>query len=505
MNLSARVSNTNHVKYLLARALVCSILLILPSCKIIPGLRDAEPAPPLPATFNGITSPDNSAHLGVDEFFRDPILTSLIDQALVGNRELRILEEEVQIARNEILARQGAYCPFVTFGASTGLDRPSLFTPLGAAEKQLEYQPGKHFPDPLGNFLGGFGMFWQLDIWRELRNARDAARQRYLAAMERRNYFVTRLVAEVAENYYGLMALDNRLEILNKTIQLQEQSRKFAKAKMDAGKGTALAVQRFEAEVRKNQSEKLIVHQQIIEVENRINFLMNRFPQPVDRVAAGFLDLTINALSVGAPAQLLLNRPDIRQAERELEAAGLDVQVARAHFFPKVDITAGVGYQAFSPQYLFNPEALIYSVAGNLAQPVINLKAIKAEYQSANAKQLQTVYNYQRIILNAFTEVINRMSKVENYSQSIDLKKGQLQALEASVQSANKLFQNARVEYVEVLLAQRDLLEAKTVLIETKREQLAAIVNVYQALGGGVVMGLPRPILSPPLMLPPAP
>jgi NodT family efflux transporter outer membrane factor (OMF) lipoprotein len=452
-----------------------------------------------------VASPENSAQLGIEEFFNDSTLALLIDQALAGNRELRILNEEVQIARNDILARQGAYLPFVTVGGNVGLDRPSAFTPLGTAERQLEYLPGKHFPDPLGNFIGGFNLFWQLDIWRELRNARDAAAQRYIAAMDRKNYFVTRLVAEIAENYYGLMALDQRLGVLDQTIKLQEDSRKLAKAKMDAGKGTALAVQRFQAEVRKNQSEKLIVYQQIVEVENRINFLLNRYPQPVERKSAGFLDLNIHMLSVGVPPQLLQNRPDIRQAERELEAAGLDVKVARAHFFPRLDITSGVGYQAFSPEYLFRPEALIYSVAGNLAAPLINKKAIRAEYLSANAKQLETVYNYQRVILNAFTEVINRVAKVENYSNSIAIKKQQLQALEASVNTATKLYQNARAEYIEVLFAQRDRLEATTVLIETKREQLSAIVNAYQALGGGVLVGVPKPRLAPPVVLPPDP
>src|SRR5262249_11291771 len=149
-------------------------------------------------------------------------------------------------------------------------DRPSLFTPLGAAEKNLEFLPGRHFPDPLPNYMGGFNLFWQLDIWRQLRNARDAAAQRYFAVNERRNYFVTRLIAETAENYYKLMALDKRLENLDQTIQLQEQSLNIARAKMKAGRGTELAVQRFLAEVRKNQSEKLIVRQDIIETENRI-------------------------------------------------------------------------------------------------------------------------------------------------------------------------------------------------------------------------------------------
>ena len=376
------------------------------------------------------------------------------------------------------------------------MDKHSLYTPLGAVEKNLEYAPGKHFPDPVPDFLLSLNFFWRPDIWRGLRNARDAAQQRYFAAIERRNFFVTRLVAEVAENYYGLMALDRRLENLDKTIALQEQSLEIAKARMRAARGTELAVQRFQAEVRKNQSEKLIVNQEIVEVENHINFLVNRVSVPVVRMTTGFFDLNIHALSVGVPSQLLQYRPDIRQAERELEAAGLDVKVARSHFFPDVTITGAVGYQAFNPKYLFNtPDALIYNAAGDLVAPLINRKAIKAEYLTSNAKQLASVYNYQRLILNAFTEVLTRVSKVENYRKSIEIKKRQLESLEASVDVAGKLFQNPRVgagvEYLEVLLAQRDLLEARTVLIETERQQLSATVNAYQALGGGDLLSIP--------------
>jgi multidrug efflux system outer membrane protein len=512
MHLSVRLLSPGRVRHALARALACSLLLLLPSCSI-PPLRHADPAPALPAGFDGAAGPANapqqlppaepgpdhpagcdgaagpanSAQVGIGEFFNDPLLQHLIEQGLAGNRELKILNEEVQIAKNEILGRQGAYLPFLSFESHALVDKPSFFTPLGAAEKDLEYLPGKHFPDPLPDFLLALNLSWQLDIWRELHNARDAAAQRYLAACEHRNYFVTRLVAEIAENYYSLLALDNRIETLDQTIALQEQSLKLARARREAARGTELPVQRFRAEVRKNQAEKLIIKQAIVEAENRINFLVNRFPQPVERRSAGFLDLTIHALSVGVPAQLLHNRPDIRQAEHELVAAGLDVNVARAHFFPKCDITGGVGYEAFALKYLFwTPDALLYNIAGNLTAPLINKKAIQADYKSANARQLESVYNYQRVVLNAFTEVVNRVSMVGNYSRSIEIKRQQLEALEASVDTATKLFQAARAEYVEVLLAQRDLLEARMVLIETKKEQLSAIVNVYQALGGGV-------------------
>lgn len=522
MNIPVRISTVLRKKYLvvIARVIACSTLLIFPACRI-PKLGQAESGPVLPAGFNSAPGPEtvatprqlatgaglgggvlggwvakenaaakssdseNSAQLGVDEFYNDPKLTELIQQAVLGNRELKILDQEIQIASNEILARQGAYLPFVTFGTGGGIEKTSRYTRNGAVEDQLTILPGKTFPNPLPNTQAGLNFSWELDIWRKLRNARDAAEQQFLAAIEKRNYFVTRLVAEIAENYYRLMALDQRLEILDKTIEIQVKSLEVSKAFKEAGRLTELPVQRFQAEVRKNQSEKLIVQQEVVEAENRINFLTNRFPAPVDRVSAGFFDLTIRPLSVGLPSQLLLNRADIRQAERELTAAGLEVKVARARFYPTLSISAGVGYEAFNPRYIFNPEAFAANVAGNLVAPLINKREIQAVYLTANAKQLESIYNYQRVILNAYIEVVNRVTMAENYRKSIEIKKRQLESLEASVVTATLLFQNARAEYVEVLLVQRDLLEARTVLIETKKQQLTAVVNAYQALGGG--------------------
>lgn len=484
MNRSASCSNAAHKN--IALSLAMAWIALLPGCGI-PKLHCAQPSAPLPDTYNGLVTPDNSAQLGWCQFFDDPHLTGLISQALVGNQELRILNEDIRIANYEILARSGEYLPFVTFGSRAGLEKSSRFTREGAVEDQLQVAPGKAFPDPLPDFLMAANVSWEIDIWRKLRNARDAASLRFLGTRDGRNYTVTRLIAEVAENYYELLALDNRMAALDRTIEIQQQSLEIAEAKKAAARETELAVQRFQAEVRKNQSERFIIQQEIVETENRINFLVGRYPQPVERNSANYIDLQLHALNVGVPAQLLQNRSDIRQAERELAAAGLDVRVARARFYPSLNISAGVGYRAFNPRYLFNsPESLIYNVGGDLIAPLVNKRAIQADYMSANAMQLQKLYDYQRTILNAFTEVINRISKVENYGQSIEIKKQQLASLEASVESASLLFQNARAEYMEVLLAQRDLMEARMVLIRTKQEQLAAIVNAYQALGGGV-------------------
>lgn len=507
MNRSASCSNANTTKKRKRSiALGMGLLLSMPGC-CIPGLQKAEPPAPLPCDFNGVATQDSSSMLGWHEFFNDPVLSGLIDQALVGNQELKIINQRVQIANFEIQARRGALFPFVGLRAGADLDKPSLFTPQGAVENQLQPFPGKNFPEPLPNFLVAADVTWEIDIWRKLRNARDAATLRYLGTQDGQNYMVTRLVAEVAENYYELMALDNRMDALDRTIQIQEQSLQMAGARKEAGRDTELSVQRFLAEVRKNQSEKLIIKQEIVEVENRINFLLGRYPQYVDRDATKFLSLQLQQLSVGFPAQLLQNRADIRQAERELQAAGLDVRVARARFYPSLNLRAGVGYEAFNTRYLFNsPDSLIYGVGGDLIAPVINRKAIQADYLTANAEQLQAIYDYQQTVLTAFTEVVNRLSKVENYGKSIEIKREQLASLEASVDSATKLFQSARVEYMDVLFSQRDLMDARMVLIETKQQQLAAVVNAYQALGGGSapstgIAALPTPLPPPEIIL----
>ncbi|MFO0976773.1 MAG: TolC family protein [Planctomycetaceae bacterium] len=495
-------ANSRSAKLALRFVVTTILLLSIPACRI-PGLRGARPSTPRPESFNLQTADDSeeqaddgttetakveasTGKVEFHQFFDDPLLTSLIDQAFVNNQELKILAEDIQIARNEVYRRRGAYLPFGFFGARAGLDKPSAFSRAGAVEENLTAR-GHSFPEPLPEFLVAANVSWEIDIWKKLRNAQCAAYLRYLGTAEGRNYVATRLIAEISGNYYELVALDKRLETLDRTIALQEESLRFAKLAKDAGRGTELAVQRFEAEVRKNQSEKLIIAQDILEAENRINFLTGRYPQAVERKAADFFETNIHPLSAGVPSELLRNRSDIRSAERKLQAAGLDIRVARARFYPSLIINAGVGYNAFDSKYLFStPESLIYNLAGDVVAPLINRNAIKADYYDANAEQLQAVYDYQQTVLNAFTEVINRMSKVDNYGKSLEIKRQQLEALEASVDVATKLFQNARAEYVDVLLAQRDLQDARMVIIETKKQQLTAVVDSYQALGGGI-------------------
>ncbi len=428
----------------------------------------------------------NSISVNWKEFFEDPYLTALIDSALINNKEINILLQKISIASNEIQARKGEYKPFLNAGVGAEVEKVGAYTRNGAVEENLEIEEGKAFPELLSNIQLGLYASWELDVWKKLRNAQQVAVLEYMATLEGRNFLVTNLVAEIANSYFELLALDNQLANLEQNIQIQQDALEVVKLLQQAARANSLAIKRFEAEVQKNQSEIYNLKQQIVETENRINFLVGRGPQPVPRNSDNFIDLMPKMVQSGIPSQLLENRPDIRQAELELKAAALNIEVAKANFYPSFGIKAGLGYQAFNPKYLLStPKSLLFSLAGDAMAPLVNRNAIEAEYQTANAQQIKAAYEYEQVILNAYREVANQLSNVDNLQQNYQLKTQQVAALTESIEISNQLFQSARADYMEVLLTQRDALEAKMELIETKKEQMSAMVDLYKALGGG--------------------
>lgn len=440
----------------------------------------------VPASYNNSKDSVNTAKVRWKDFFTDSDLAALIDTALKNNQELNIVMQEINIAKNEVRGRKGAYLPYVGIGAGAGVEKVGRYTSQGASDAVTYIAPGQATPDVLPNYLLGLNVSWEVDIWRKLRNSRKSAIYRYLSTTEGKNFMVTNLVAEIANSYYELMALDNQLDILKKNIEIYQNSLEIVKLEKQSAKVTELAVRRFEAEVLKNQSRQFYIMQQITQTENRINFLVGRFPRPVSRNSQAFPNLVPDSIHAGIPSQLLENRPDIKQAEKALMAAKLDVRAAKAEFYPSFIITAGAGYGAFNPAYLIKtPQSLLYSLAGNLVAPLVNRNAIKANYYSATSRQIQAVYNYERTILNAHIEVVNQLSNISNLKKSYDLKAQQVQTLTQSIDISTGLFKSARADYMEVLLTQRDALESKFELIETKKQQMNARVNIYRALGGG--------------------
>ncbi|MBC7696692.1 MAG: TolC family protein [Burkholderiales bacterium] len=475
--------NIKHTLYRYAGYACISLTLL--ACKNLAIVNKTEKKV-VPTSYTTTMDSINTANTQWKNFFKDAKLAALIDSALKKNQELNIVLQEIQISKNEVRARRGAFLPFMNAGLGAGVEKVGRYTSQGASDATNEIMPGKAFPDPLQNYALGINVSWEIDIWKKLRNAKKSAFYKYLSSVDGKNFMVTHLISEIANSYYELIALDNQLDILKKNIELYKSSLEIVKLEKQSARVTELAVRRFEAEVLKTESRQYYIMQQITETENRINFLVGRFPQTVARNSNGFIDIAIDTIHSGIPSQLLSNRSDIKQAEQTLRVAKLDVRVAKAEFYPSFIITAGAGYRAFNPQYLIQtPQSLLYSLAGNLMAPLINRNAIKANFYSANSKQVQAVYNYERAILRAHIEVVNQLSNIANLKKSYDLKNKQVEALTLSIDISNTLFKSARADYMEVLLTQRDALESKIELVETKKQQMNAMINIYKALGGG--------------------
>lgn len=469
---------------------VILVSLALASCKApMATIVQDKAKTDLPTTFPTDKPQDAQNNSGITpwkEFFTDPNLVALIETALSNNQDLMITLQQIQIAKSDILYKNGRLKPSVAAGLGIGVSKEGRYTSAGAGNASTEMEAGKEIPDPLMNFEGGLTATWDIDIWHKLRTEKESAIAHYLSTVEGKNFVLSSLISEVAANYYELLSLDNQLDIIQQYIKLQQKALDISKIQKQAAAATELAVKKFEAELAKSKAAEYTIRQQVTEKENQINALLGRYPQTIVREKEHFMTTMPQTVYTGIPSQLLANRPDIKQAELELKAAKLDVEAARKEFYPTLSISATLGLEAFKPSYLVKlPESMAYSMIGELAGPLINKSAIKANFQTADAKQIQALYEYDKSVVGAYLDIANLMSKIKNIDQYYQLKSQESQALDQSIDIANQLFKNSRADYLEVLLNQRDALDAKMELIEAKEKQLTTVVDIYKSLGGG--------------------
>jgi NodT family efflux transporter outer membrane factor (OMF) lipoprotein len=332
----------------------------------------------------------------------------------------------------------------------------------------------------------GLQSSWEIDIWGKLRNQRKSAISNYLASVEGTNFVISTLVADAAIYYNELVALDNALDVIRQTIQTQQGALDVVKLQKEAGRANELAVQEFKAQLLNTQALEINALQQITETENKLNFLLGRYPQPIQRTKDIRFKELPQQIGAGFPSQLLANRPDIREAELQIEASKFDLKAAKAAFYPNFNITANFGFQAFNPEFLFSsPASIAYSVMGTLVAPIINMNALKAQFNTAQANQLTAMYNYQKTVLNAYVEVANQLSNIQNLQQINIIKTQQNEVLNQSVATANELYKYNRASYLEVLIAQQSGLKSNLELINVTKQQRLSTINIYKALGGG--------------------
>ncbi|WP_018614363.1 TolC family protein [Segetibacter koreensis] len=454
-------------------------------------VKQAElpPAVQIPATFTA-NADTTSPKILLKEFFTDKKLQRLIDTALASNFDLKVALQRIEIARANTRIATAAKLPLVNAVVGASVDRYSKYSMNGVGNFDTNKSPNidhnQTIPDPTPDFFLGFRSSWEADIWGKLKDRKKAAYTRYLASEKGRQWLTTQIVSEVASLYYELMALDYQLQIIQRNIELQKRGLEVVEAQMAGGRATALAVRQFKAQVLHTQGAEVVIRQSRIRTENELNSLLGRFPKTIDRDTSIIAKAVPQKIQAGIPTEVLLRRPDIQQAELELIAAKADISAARKALLPSLNINPYIGLNAFKAPLLFSATSVAAGVAGSLAGPILNRKAIISGVDIANAEQANAFYNYQKNIVQGFQEVVTQLQAIDHLTTAYHLKVEEVKTLTEGVSTANDLYLAGYASYLEVIIAQGSVLQAEMEQIDLKKQSFYATINLYRSLGGNV-------------------
>lgn len=433
----------------------------------------------LPDTYRGNT--DTTIPVLRKDFFKDPNLAALIDEAMHNNFDVLLAQQRVAIANSNVLMSKGPLLPTVginTFGSNIKYGRHTMD---GAGNATTPEVPGPLVP----SYMIGVSSQWEIDIWGKLRNKKRAAQMRYLATQMGKNLVVTSMLSEIAYRYYELVSLEDEMNIIDRNIKLQETALDIINVQKQAGRATELATKQFEALLTNTKSLKFEVKQQMTKLENELNFLAGRYQTPIPRGKSIFDAPLPVVVKTGIPTALLQQRPDIMQAELELSATKADVAAARAAYLPSFSITAHAGYNTYHPELMFDPVSTAFGLVGTLAGPLLNRRTVNANHALAIAENKAAYYAYSKTTMNAIYEVQTTMSSIENLEAKYALNEQEAKALEDATKIANELYLAGYANYLEVVTAQGNAIAAELKAVKTKKELLFSTVNLYRALGGG--------------------
>jgi len=468
--------------------LLIGTLMSLSSCKLMQPVEQKARIS-TPKTFENQADSTSIAAIQWKSFFKDPNLIALIDTALLNNPDLKIASQRIEMVRTNIMLAQGALLPSVSAEISGGGRKFGDYTMDGVGNYDTNFSENidedRRLPAPfMPDYFAGLRSSWEVDIWGKLKTSKKAAYNRLLATEKARQVVTTGLIAEIASAYYELIALDTEMAIIQKNIVLQQSALETIRIQKEGGRANELGVQQFSAQLLNTRSLEVEKQQQIIEIENRLNLMLGRFPQQI--VRGSILEQTIPpTVQAGIPANMLKRRPDIQQAQLELLASYSEQQVAQLALLPSLNITAFVGFNAFKSNLWFNPASIAYSALGNLAAPLINRKGLKAGQRRAEAASLEALYNYNKVVLTGFQEVSTSLKKLENNKRINDLKTQEVDVLQQAVTTSKDLFVTGYATYLEVITAQRSVLDAELTLTNVQKEQFLALIALYRSLGGG--------------------
>ena len=399
------------------------------------------------------------------DVFQDETLRGLIQEALKANYDVRIAAQRVLEAEGQLSATKSGLYP--QLGATASVTRDGVNSPIQTR----------------GGVYGA--AVWEIDLFGKLRRASEAARAELLATKENQNAVMQSLVSQVAAAYFGLRESDAELVYVRESIKTRTESLRLVTARQVGGVATRLEVDQAQSLVASAQASAAQLESAIEQTENFINFLLGKQPGPVARGKALEEQPKPPQVPAGLPSSLLDRRPDLRLVEQRLVAANARVGVAKAAFFPSINLTAAGGYQSADLLGVVNRSGGAYSLGGFIDLPIFDAGRRAGNYKSAKAQYQQMLIDYQKAIHGAFREVADALigyQKAQEYRASKELF---AKTLRDQSMLSNQRYRGGVTSYLEVLDTERQRLTAEQLLAQAQLLELNSIIQLYKALGGG--------------------
>ncbi|MEC3876280.1 TolC family protein [Chryseobacterium salviniae] len=417
----------------------------------------------------------NIANVSWKEIFTDPILQKHISKALENNLDIRIALQSIASAESYLKQSKAAYLPTLSIGPNYTFQTQSINTQFGQIIGERRY---------INQFDITASIGWEADIWGRLKAEEKARLASYLGTVAAHKAVKSDLVASVASAYYQLLTFDAQKRIINETIAVREKNLETTRALKTAGTLTEVAVQQSEALVFNAKSLLIDIDTQIQLLENTMSLLMGEPSHTIERSTLESQNLPID-VKLGYPVQLLANRPDVMQAEYNLVNAFELTNSAKAQFYPTLRITGSGGVQSVDIDHLFSVNSLFANVVAGLAQPILNRRAIRTNYEVSLANQETAYLNFRKTVLTAGKEVSDAIRVFSVQDSFIELKQKELNAYKNSVEYSQELVNYGMANYLEVLNASVNSLNAELNIANAEYSKMKAAVELYQALGGG--------------------
>ena len=447
--------------------LLTAATVLLGSCGIYNRYKPVEEVPD-DLYGDNVTLTGDTMNLGDmhwKDVFTDPCLQSLIEQGLQNNTDYQSAQLRVKEAEASLLSAKLSFLPSFAF------------SPQGGVSSFDSHKATWTYQVPVA-------ASWELDIFGRMRNAKKQAQALYAQSEDYKQAVCTQLIAGIANTYYTLLMLDEQLDLSRQTAEAWKETVASARALMSAGQYDEAGVSQMEATYYSVQTSVLDLKEQINQAENSMALLLAETPRHYER---GRLSEQVlpESLAVGIPVQMLSNRPDVRSAERSLEAAFYATNQARSNFYPNITLSGSVGWTNDAGTMIVNPGKFLASAIGSLTQPLFGRGQNIANLKIAKAQQEEAELGFTQALLNAGVEVNDALTAYQTSREKTVLYEKLVASLKKALRSTSLLMEHGNRTYLEVLTARQTLLNAELTQVANRFAEIQSVVNLYQALGGG--------------------